>query len=277
MTRDERDEKIETEYETGEAVLSIFKRGAEFTKQLLLENEGLRSQLQDVLNRQHTAAQNPEDWEKLRTELKQRISTLEVEKKSILNQLHEVESENHQFAERYVEIEEENNNLANLYVASYQLHSTLDASEVLKVILEIVINLVGAEIFSVYVFDEKSNFLEPVASEGRPLSDFPRFEAGTGFVGESVASGEVMTSDLAGATGDIPVVSIPLQVDERPVGAIVIYSLLQQKAGFTPLDHELFTLLAGHAATAIFASRLHSQSKRKLSTIQGFIDLLTKS
>ena len=36
------------------------------------------------------------------------------------------------------------------------------------------------------------------------------------------------------------------------------------------------TLLAGHAATAIFASRLHSQSKRKLSTIQGFIDLLTK-
>ena len=47
----------------------------------------------------------------------------------------------------YVEIEEENNNLANLYVASYQLHSTLDSSEVLKVVLEIVINLIGAEIF----------------------------------------------------------------------------------------------------------------------------------
>ena len=52
--------------------------------------------------------------------------------------------------------------------------------------------------------------------------------------------------------------------------------VLQQKTGFTPLDHELFTLLAGHAATAIFASRLHGQSERKLSTIQGFLDLLTK-
>jgi hypothetical protein len=55
----------------------------------------------------------------------------------------------------------------------------------------------------------------------------------------------------------------------------VIYKLLQQKDGFSALDNELFTLLAGHAATAIFASRLYAQSERKLSTIQGFIDLLT--
>lgn len=275
MTRDNRD-KEHHGYETGEAVLSIFKRGAEFTKQLLAENEQLRSQLQETLDRQEVASRTPEDWEQLRTELKTRICTLEVENKSILNQLQEVESENHQFAERYLEIEEENNNLANLYVASYQLHSTLDASEVLKVILEIVINLVGAEVFAVYVYDDKTNFLEPVASEGRPLSEFPRIETGRGFVGESVSGGAVATMEPADASGDLPVVSIPLLVDERPIGAIVIYSLLQQKADFTSLDHELFTLLAGHAATAIFASRLHSQSKRKLSTIQGFIDLLTK-
>ena len=37
-----------------------------------------------------------------------------------------VEEENKEFADRYIEIEEQNNNLANLYVASYQLHSTLD-------------------------------------------------------------------------------------------------------------------------------------------------------
>ena len=60
------------------------------------------------------------------------------------------------------------------------------------------------------------------------------------------------------------------------LGAIAIYRLLAQKDGFSALDHELFTLLAGHAATAIFAARLHSLSERKLNTIQGFIDLLTK-
>ena len=104
---------------------------------------------------------------------------------------------------------------------------------------------------------------------------------GEGLVGRSVAEGEVELGDPSSSSGPPnaggqPVVSIPLRVDDRPVGAIVIYKLLQQKAGFSSLDNELFTLLAGHAATAIFASRLYAQSERKLSTIQGFIDLLTK-
>ena len=73
-----------------------------------------------------------------------------------------------------------------------------------------------------------------------------------------------------------PIVVIPLQIQKRPIGAIAIFSLLQQKDGFSALDHELFNVLGGHAATAIFAARLYSQSERKLNTIQGFIDLLTK-
>ena len=265
----------------GEAVLEIFRRGSEFTKQLLEENANLRQRMTQVEARQISASQDPEDWEGLRLELADRVSLLENERQTLLGQLKTVESENQQFAERYLEIEEENNNLANLYVASYQLHSTLDASEVLKVILEIVINLIGAEIFCVYVFDEKGSILEPVASEGSPVESFPRIRLGDGFVGESVETGDVVSGDPAVSSEDPvggrkPVVCIPLRVDDKPVGCIVIYSLLQQKDGFSPLDHELFTLLAGHAATAIFASRLYSESERKLSTIQGFIDLLTQ-
>ncbi len=56
----------------------------------------------------------------------------------------------------------------------------------------------------------------------------------------------------------------------------MIYKLLVQKTQFADVDYELFTLLAGHAATAIFSSRLYSDSERKLSTIQGFLDLLTR-
>lgn len=276
MTREKRGSDSQQTYERGAAVLSIFKRGAEFTKKLIEENQSLRERLAAIESRQHEAAQHPDTWEMLRLDLLNRISSLETENKSILEQLRAVESENQQFAERYVEIEEENNNLANLYVASYQLHSTLDAGEVLKVILEIVINLVGADSFAIYVFDEKTNGLEPVVAEGLPLSSFSRIPMGSGWVGEAVETGDVRSRDLAGASSEDPVVCIPLRVEDRPVGAIVIHSLLQQKEGFSPLDHELFTLLAGHAATAIFASRLYSQSERKLTTIQGFIDLLTK-
>jgi nitrate/nitrite-specific signal transduction histidine kinase len=275
------DDSPKKSYERGEAVLQIFQRGADFTRQLLAENAQLRDRIRAVDDRQTQAAQDDGEWGKLREELLERIHHLTAENQNILERLRAVEAENQQFAGRYLEIEEENNNLANLYVASYQLHSTLDPSEVLKVILEIVINLIGAEVFCVYVMDDRTNVMEPVASEGAPIEEFPKVGLAEGFVGGSVATGEVETRDPhSDDVQDLmeagPVVCIPLRVQDSPVGAIAIYSLLQQKDGFSPLDQELFTLLAGHAATAIFASRLHSQSERKLNTIQGFIDLLTK-
>ena len=227
--------------------------------------------------RHRHAAQSDDEWSKLHQEL---TSKLEDQNLSVLEQLRSIEGENHQFAERYVEVEEENNNLANLYVASYPLHLTFDSSEVVKVILEIVINLIGAEIFCVYVCEEGSDVLTPVAAEGDRIADCPTLTVGEGFVGRSVASGEVEIGNPAEAgrlpsAGGEPVVSIPLRADDQAVGAIAIYRLLQQKDGFSPLGNELFMLLAGYAATAIFASRLYGQSERKLTTIQGFIDLLT--
>ncbi len=261
----------------GEEFLKLFSRGAEFTKQLIQENERLRRRLLHMELQQNTAAQDPGQWEKLRGELLSQIENLQEERDAALRRLQEAEQENQQFAARYVEIEEENNALANLYVASYQLHSTLDLGEVLKIVLEIVINLVGAEVFAVYVADEKTSRLEAVASEGKDLSLFPQLPLGEGRIGECVASGDTWCGDTRGSE-DLhePIACIPLRVQDQAIGAIAIYKLLQQKESFTPLDHELFTLLAGHAATAIFSSRLYAQSERKLNTIQGFIDLLTK-
>ena len=267
--------------ERAEAILSVFRRGAEFTRELVEDNRRLRRQLRATQERQQWAARDDDDWAKLRVELLDRIELLESEKESMQERLREIESENQQFATRHSEIEEENNNLANLYVASFQLHSTLDPSEVVKAILEIVINLIGAEIFCVYLCDPKSGVLEPVASEGAPVSQFPKVSLGDGFVGRAVAENEVATRSPSQPTagpafGGTPLVAIPLRVGDRPIGAIVLYALLAQKDGFSALDQELFSLLAGHAATAIFAAQLHAQSERKLNTIQGFIDLLTK-
>jgi nitrate/nitrite-specific signal transduction histidine kinase len=270
------DEKNEV-FGRAEEFVALFSRGAEFTKQLLQENERLRGALTNLEDRQNYAAQDGAEWEKLREELGAQITGLESEKRDALDRLRALEEENRQFAGRYLEIEEENNNLANLYVASFQLHSTLDLSEVLKTIIEIVINLIGAEVFAVYVLDEKTDQLSPVASEGKPLSAFPRVPLGSGMMGESVESGETACGGVSPSDDlERPIVCIPLRIEERPMGAIAIFELLTQKDAFTPLDHELFTLLAGHAATSIFAAQLYGQSERKLNTIQGFIDLLTK-
>jgi nitrate/nitrite-specific signal transduction histidine kinase len=261
----------------GEEFLSLFKRGAEFTKEIIRENERLRNELLRLEDKQQLAARTPEDWGKLRSELQGRIESLEQEYQTVRERLRQVEEENQQFADRYIEIEEENNNLANLYVASYQLHSTLDLDEVLKIIIEIVINLVGAEVFAVYILDEGTGELGVAASEGVPPSEFPPCQIGAGPIGKALESTEPVcwqtdrSDDL-----EQPIVCIPLSVQNSPIGAIAIYGLLQQKHGFSDLDHELFSVLGGHAATSLFAARLYSQSERKLNTIQGFIDLLTK-
>ena len=263
-------------FSRADEVLHLFKRGADFTRELLKENERLRRRVVEMED-QHLAASDDEQWAKLRQELTSRIQNLEGDRADLLERLTSIEQENRQFAERYLEIEEENNNLASLYVASYQLHSTLDLGEVFQIIVEIVINLIGAEIFAIYVVDEKTNRIRAVASEGAAVDTFPEYGMGQGMVGSVVSSGETACTEATTSNDPHqPIVCIPLRVQERPIGAIAIQKLLQQKQEFTALDYELFTLLAGHAATAIFAARLYGHSERKLNTIQGFIDLLTQ-
>ena len=258
--------------------MQVFKKGAEFTQELLRENERLRCRILEMENVQNASPAVLNDTgETLR--LRQRIAELESEKAEILEKIRQIEEENKDFANRYVEIESENNNLANLYIASYQLHSTLDFPEVLQIIIEIVINLIGAEIFAIMLFDEKTRILEAVATEGVNREDVPKVSMGEGIIGEVATSGDnYFVPDLDRYEMDMhnPMVCIPLKIKEQCIGVLVIYKLLLQKKAFADVDFELFTLLAGHAATAVFSSRLYSDSERKLNTIQGFLDLLTK-
>ncbi len=255
--------------------LQIFKRGEEFTKDLIKENEKLRFRIAQL----EEAAQQAGNEEKMRL-CEDRLKMLQEEIKSISERFAKVEEENKDFASKYVEVETENNMLANLYVASYQLHSVLDFNEVLRIVLEIIINLIGAEKFALFLMDDKTNELVPVASEGLPLNDFSKFKMGDGIVGKVAREGESYFLENASAASPKeidtknPMVCIPLKIKEHVIGVIAIYSLFTQKSSFSNIDYELFNLLAGHAATAIFSSKLYTQSERKLTTIQSFLDLL---
>ena len=268
--------------ERGQEFLEMFRKGQEFTQDLLRENERLRyrmiqmeERLKEKLRDDSGGQQGPE-VEKIRNKL----ALYESRLKELEEKLSQVEAENIDFAKRYVDVEEQNNNLANLYVASFQLHSTLDYKEVLQIILEIMINLIGAEVFSICLLDKKTKALVPEAAEGIPLSEIPTVPLGEGVVGEAAESNQNFFNDDPPESVKErllnPLVCIPLTIKSDVIGVVVIYRLLQQKTQFAAVDYELFTLLAGHAATAIFSSRLFSESKRKLSTYQGFLDLLTQ-
>jgi GAF domain-containing protein len=143
--------------------------------------------------------------------------------------------------------------------------------------MEIVINLIGAEKFGLMLVEGRKGDLYAVSSEGVELEQIPHVRLGEGTIGKVVQGGQPWVAE--GRTPDQitmtePQVVIPMRIKDQFIGAIVIYSLLEQKLNFSSLDHELFNLLAGHAATALFASKLYSESERKLGTIQGFLELL---
>jgi transcriptional regulator with GAF, ATPase, and Fis domain len=259
-----------------ENFLELFNKGKEFTEELLKENQRLRYRLAAV----ESTASAPDEMVRLREQLQRQID----ENQRLLERFRVVEEENKDFANRYLEIEEQNNNLANLYVASYQLHSTLDFREVIQIVQEIIINLVGAESFAILLRDEKTNDLRAIAAEGE--EHFPGIgeltsRLGEGILGRVAATGEsyyiAPDSESTDVNLDAPLAAVPLKIKDHVIGLIVIYRLLQQKAAFSAVDYELFSLLAAHAATAIFSSKLYSQSERKLNTIQSFLDLLTTS
>lgn len=262
-----------------EKFLELFNKGKEFTEELLRENQRLRYRMASL----EGAAANltPPAQEELHR-LREEIDHLAYENRQIRDKYEAMEAENKDFASRYVEIEEQNNNLANLYVASYQLHSTLDFREVIQIVQEIVINLIGSSCFGILLADEKTKELKVIAHEGE--HDLPGLEElgvrlGEGVIGNVVETGEPYFAgeemEGLGNSLDAPIAAVPLKIKEHVIGAIVIYKLLQQKHSFTAVDYELFSLLAAHAATAIFSSKLYSQSERKLNTIQSFLDLLT--
>lgn len=257
-------------------LLTLFEEAAEFADRLMRDNEALRGKLEAVRQSGSREVLDPDTRRQELAELESAVRTLEAERRNLLDELAKAEGQNRGFAERCVSAEGAYHNLVSLYVATHQLHSTLDLSEVLRIVQEIVINLIGAEVFAVYLLDQKTRELTPVAAEGAPLDTFPPFELGSGIVGRAVESGETTGYEPApdGGPAARKLVCVPLGSGRRAVGAIVIYRFLGHKQRITTLDRQLFDLLAAHAATAVSTARLYGRAERKLSTVQGLLGLM---
>lgn len=149
------------------------------------------------------------------------------------------------------QLEQHNANLTNLYVASYQLHATLDRQAVLGAVQEIIVNLVGSEEFAILECDPCGEFL-PVASMG--VEDATGLHHREARIAQSATSGDLWIRPSG--EDSILTACIPLKLDGRVTGCIAIYRLLAHKSALEPLDHELFDLLATHAATALYCTSL---------------------
>lgn len=276
----------EIENNKAEEFLRFFRKGEEFTLKLMKENEKLRYKIVSLKENTPNNTESVPFSSNAEMELKtlhEENEKLIQDKANLISKIEKVEEENEDFANKYIEIEEENNKLANLYISSYQLHSTLDFNEVIRTVVEIIINLIGGEKFLVMLFKDNSSDLITVASEGIENTVRKIVRPGEGIIGKVALSGETYYADdlteiIEDENYDYPIVCIPLKIQEHIIGVIALYSLLCQKEKkLTDIDYELFSMLAAHAATAICGAKLYSQSERKLTTIQGFLELLSGS
>lgn len=211
--------------------------------------------------------------------IQEKIMDLEEQLINLNERYERVQRENVNFAEQFIRVEEQNNNLANLYIASYQLHSTLDFNETLQIVMEIVMNLVGAEEFALYLVDTDEQMLLRAASEGNNVAMKEEIAFGEGIIGTVLETkqGFYARDIIQQRLTHEPLAVIPLKIKNEVIAVISIYKLFAQKTGFSMIDHNLFDLLAGHAATAIFGSQLYTRSVRKKTTLKTFLDLIKSS
>jgi GAF domain-containing protein len=188
------------------------------------------------------------------------LNTRVMRERKLQERVAAIEEETRRAAARFVEVEQQNTDLANLYVASYQLHGTLDRHRVLSAIQEIVVNLIGSEELAIFEVEDDGGTLTLAASLGIDTEIWHSVPMDRGIIGHVATTGERFVD---GVSTNVPLVRevamtacVPLKLDHRVIGVIAIFGLLPQKQELAPVDHELFDLLASHAATALFCTRI---------------------
>jgi len=230
-------------------------------------NEGQRPFLEKVANDNREYVQSLIDENHRLGKL---VAELEIEREHrmtremiLQERLEAIENESRRFAERYVEVEEQNTNLANLYVASYQLNGTLDRERVIAAVQEIIINLIGSEELAIWEVEEELNALSLIGSFGIDADAWAGVPIGSGAIGTVASTGaRFIAAESASAAHEREetlTACIPLKLDDRVIGVIGIFRLLQQKQGLEEADYELFDLLGSHAASALFCTNLYAR------------------
>jgi hypothetical protein len=248
---------------------TFFKRGAELSDELVNENRRLREQM-GRLEEENAELKTQLASDRAIRDLLKKIDELERDKARLLSTVHEQEEITGQITNRFAQVEGELESFANLYVASFQLHLSLRLRTVVRHVKELLHQLVGVRSLAVYFADEEGRRLVPVASEGVDATAAPTIVLQDGAADDPVAAAverTFLTGSLHVAEGEVtspPAACIPLQIEDRVVGVIVVYTLLPQKLSFVTLDRELFKLLGAHAGATIVAAYLYTSSDGRL-------------
>jgi nitrate/nitrite-specific signal transduction histidine kinase len=205
-----------------------------------------------------------ESFNQMAAELKQRAEFLEqrvAERTQEITQLH-------------AQSEKRSRELEVLYLADEQLYRHLRLDQVLQALVDVTVDLLGADKSSVQVWDENRQRLGVRAWRNLSpamLQQLQDYKAGDGIAGKVFQTGKPMAVEDAGSApppadviskreGIASVLSVPISIAGKVFGVFGMnYS---QPHSFSADDIRLFSALAQRAAIAIENARLYEQAER---------------
>ncbi len=225
----------------------FFGSGEIFVRQLILENERLRRELNAAAPASDSA---PEIAPASVVEhLMQRVAELESEIKGrgedagypLLNA-------------RIEELETENYHLAAMYVACLQFHANKEPFEVIRTATEILLNFVGLGEFTVFVVDEERKVLFPVVREGGDVEAVEEIGLPGGSLEKMFVRPKAWSRGDPAYTDDQAMMYLPLVSGERLLSVIRLEGFLTQKTSFENNDYSLLAMISEHAGIALDAA-----------------------
>jgi GAF domain-containing protein len=254
-------------------VQTFFKKGAQFTQELVNENARLRGRVGEIEHEVLQLRAQVASDDAIR-ELLRKIELLERDKTKLLSRYEQAEAASSRWVDQYTEVESELANFANLYVASVQLHASLSFRSTVRQIKELLEQLMGASAFAVYLTRSDGRKLSPIASQGVPKPHSVAINPGDGGIAEVFATGveRIDRGDLSHGSPERPIALVPMKMEDKVVGVLVVYATLEQKTRFAPVDFELFKLLGAHAAEALVCARLYADAQHQLPSFDSYFD-----
>lgn len=168
--------------------------------------------------------------------------------------------------------------LASLNEIGQAISSSLDLEEILNIITQSTVRLLGVEAASLVLLDEEENYLRFAAASGE-AADFvygQRLELGQGIIGWAVANGESVLvpdtfedgryfSDFDEKSGFLArsILCIPLITKGETIGAIEAINKIE--GPFNQEDLKLLTRLVQPAATAIENAQLFAKAQLEIA------------
>ncbi len=247
---------------TESSLQDFFGRGEVFVRQLIAENERLRSELTrtDPDRSGLPEATSASALETLIT----RISELEAECEAARTGAGSGPDSNlaSEQAQRIDQLENENYHLASMYVAGLQFHSARSLPDVIQTITEILLNFVGIDAFTVFVLDEERHALFPLAREGGDIDAVDEVPSNdNGPITAMIHRGRPWTRGDPAYADETAIMYLPLVSNRRLVAVLRLEAFLAQKPAFEDNDYSLLSMISEHAGIAIETAWIRAHAK----------------